>query len=237
MAGLSALRTLEMNGCNLSSLDGRVPAAQRLPPRRCAQLTRGGAPCSFPSLPALRKLHLSDNRIAGGLEALVAGAPSVELIDLSNNKVASAAALAPLAQLPKLSALDLAGCPLAEAGAEDAYRGAVLAALPRLEWLDSKNRQGVEGEEDGSDDEEEDEEGESDEEEEGDEEEEDDDDDDEEAGLGTAFLLHGNADEAEAGDGEFEGGEEEEDDEDDLDDEEEEEAEAAAAPKRQRTDA
>ena len=228
-----------MNGCNLSSLDGRVSRGAAAAARVCAQLTRGGARGSFPSLPALRKLHLSDNRIAGGLEALVAGAPAVELLDLSNNKVSSASALAPLAQLPKLSALDLAGCPLAQAGDEGAYRGAVLAALPRLEWLDNKNRAGQEGEEDGSEDEEDDEEGDDegdDDDDEEDEEEEDDEDEDEEAGLGTAFLLHGNADEAEAGDGEFEGGEEEEDDEDDLDDEEEEE-EAEAAPKRQRTDA
>ena len=186
---------------------------------------------------------MSDNRISGGLEALAAGAPAVELLDLSNNKIASADALAPLAQLHKLSALDLAGCPLAALGEEGAYRGAVFAALTRLEWLDKKNREGLEGEEDGSeDDEDEDEEGESDEEgddEEGDEDEDESEEDDEEAGLGTAFLLHGNADEAEAGDGEFEGGEEEDDDDDDLDDEEEEEeeAEAGAAAKRQRTDA
>ena len=186
---------------------------------------------------------MSDNRISGGLEALAAGAPAVELLDLSNNKVSSADALAPLAALKKLAALDLAGCPLASAGEEGAYRGAVFAALSHLEWLDKKNREGLEGEEDGSDDEEdEDEEGESDEEgddEEGDEDEDESEEDDEEAGLGTAFLLHGNADEAEAGDGEFEGGEEEDDDDDDLDDEEEEEeeAEAGAAAKRQRTDA
>ena len=195
---------------------------------------------SFPSLPALRKLHLSDNRIPGGLEALAAGAPAVELLDLSNNKVSSAAALAPLAQLQHLSALDLGGCPVASGGDEGAYRAAVLAALPRLAWLDKKNRAGQEGEDD-DEDEEDDEEEEGDDDDEGDEgEDEEDDDDDDEEGLGTAFLLHGNADEAEAGDGEFEGGDEdEEDDDDDIEEEEEEEEEeepAAGAAKRQRTD-
>jgi hypothetical protein len=126
------------------------------------------------------------------------------------------------------------GCPIAANGDEDAYRAAVFAALPRLQWLDKKNRAGEEGE-DGSeddDDEEDDEEG-------SDEGEEDEEEDDEEAGLGTAFLLHGNADEADAGDGEFEGGDEEEEDDDiDEEDEEEEEApDAAGAAKRQRTDA
>jgi hypothetical protein len=230
LASCPNLRTLDMNGCNLTSLDG---CAARRPSCACSSCTHPTF-FSFPSLAALRKLHLSDNRIPGGLEALAAGAPNVTLLDLSNSKVSSAEALAPLAQLTQLSALDLVGCPIAANGDEDAYRAAVFAALPRLQWLDKKNRAGEEGE-DGSeddDDEEDDEEG-------SDEGEEDEEEDDEEAGLGTAFLLHGNADEADAGDGEFEGGDEEEEDDDiDEEDEEEEEApDAAGAAKRQRTDA
>jgi acidic leucine-rich nuclear phosphoprotein 32 family protein B len=105
--------------------------------------------CSFPSLPALRRLRLSDNRIPGGLEHLVSAAPSaLELLDLSNNKIASVDALRPLASLSSLAALDLGGCPVASAAggeAEAAYRAAVFALLPQLTWLDKRNRDGAEG--------------------------------------------------------------------------------------------
>ena len=68
------------------------------------------------------------------------------MLDLSNNKVDAVAALAPLAALPELSALDLAGCPIAAgAGGEAAYRAAVYAALPQLTWLDKRNKELVEG--------------------------------------------------------------------------------------------
>jgi Leucine-rich repeat (LRR) protein len=101
----------------------------------------------FPALPALRRLRLSDNRIPGGLQHL-AGAQSLELLDLSNNKLSELDALSELAALPALAALDLGGCPVAAcagAEAEAAYRARVFALLPQLQWLDSRNRQGAEG--------------------------------------------------------------------------------------------
>ncbi len=106
--------------------------------RRCAaQLSPACPRNSFPSLPALRRLQLSDNRISGGLEALAAGAPGVESLNLSNCKIPSVEALRPLASLASLSALDLTGCPLAS-GDDAAYRAAVFALLPQLKMLDRR---------------------------------------------------------------------------------------------------
>jgi hypothetical protein len=77
----------------------------------------------------------------------VASAPAaLELLDLSNNKIATVDALRPLSSLSSLAALDLGGCPVAASGeGEAAYRAAVFALLPQLTWLDKRNREGAEG--------------------------------------------------------------------------------------------
>ena len=151
LASLPALRTLSLSNCSIASLEGCArtracthaicpPALNPAPPLACVS-------ASFPSLPALRKLYLSDNRIPGGLAGLAAAAPALELLDLSNNKLAAVDALSPLAALQQLGALDLGGCPVAESDAakEEAYRAAAFALLPKLTWLDGRNRAGEEG--------------------------------------------------------------------------------------------
>ena len=55
---------------------------------------------NFPQLPKLQSLLLSDNRIAGGLEALAAAKlDQLSELDLSNNKLASLPSFKPLAGL------------------------------------------------------------------------------------------------------------------------------------------
>ncbi|KAG6484342.1 hypothetical protein ZIOFF_052857 [Zingiber officinale] len=85
---LAALEHLSVANIRLSSLEG------------------------FPHLPSLRRLVLSDNRIASGLAALVeAGLNALCDLDLSNNRIASIEDLAQLAKL-RLESLDLYECPV-----------------------------------------------------------------------------------------------------------------------------
>ena len=109
------LQELSLIGCGLTSLDG------------------------FPPLPALKKLLISDNRIAGGLEALSGCTGLVEL-SLASNRIATLEDLEPLKQLPVLRVLDFEGCPVADT--EDVFeyrqkaghRNPVCSVLVHL-WL------------------------------------------------------------------------------------------------------
>ncbi|RKP26435.1 hypothetical protein SYNPS1DRAFT_27876 [Syncephalis pseudoplumigaleata] len=152
----------------------------------------------FPELPELRRLALADNRIAGGLEALVDKVPLLDYLDLSNNRISDFAALAPLRHMNKLRHLCLLDCAITKL---PDYRAKIFEMLPSLHTLDGQdsNGQEVDSEED-DDDEEEDEEfvSESDEEESGidsEEEEEEEEDEDMEGGSSThasveAILAH-----------------------------------------------
>ena len=175
---------------------------------------------SFPLLPALKHLNLSDNPISGGLDALVAACPSLVGLELSNCRLGSLDALQPLAQLAQLRKLDLQDCPLAAAGG---YRSRVLGLLPQVAVLDHVGKDSQPGEEeDDEDDEGEDEDGEG-----------EDEDEEEDDGLGTAFLVHGNADGL-ADDDDFAG--EEEPESEDIDEEEDEDEGGAGAAKKPRTE-
>ena len=186
---------------------------------------------SFPLLPALKHLNLSDNPISGGLDALVAACPSLVGLELSTCRLGSLDALQPLARLAQLRKLDLQDCPLAAAGG---YRSRVLGLLPQVAVLDHVGKDSQPGEEeDDEDDDDEEEEGEEDDEgedEDGEGEDEDEEDDD---GLGTAFLVHGNADGL-ADDDDFAG--EEEPESEDIDEEEDEDEGGAGAAKKPRTE-
>lgn len=145
----------------------------------------------FPSLPQLRRLTLSDNRIAGGLEHLAsAQLTSLTDLDLSNNRLARLRDLAPLAQLKKLHFLDLYRCPVTN---EPGYREGVFKMLDGVKYLDSTDQEGNDRPE-------------SDEEEEGEDEYEDEDSD---GGLEEGVTVN------------VEGGMEEEEDEEDEEDGEE----------------
>ncbi|KAL6512832.1 hypothetical protein OROMI_034648 [Orobanche minor] len=106
----------------------------------------------FPRLRNLQKLILSDNRIAGGLEFLVAaGLDSLRDLDLSNNRISNINDLRPLAEL-RLVSLDLYECPVTRM--KD-YRSGVFSLIRSLKYLDKMDAE--ENERPESDDEEEDE--------------------------------------------------------------------------------
>lgn len=87
----------------------------------------------FPRLQNLEKLILSDNRIAGGLEFLVAaGLNSLRDLDLSNNRIQDINDLRPLAEL-RLVSLDLYECPVTRV--KD-YRSRVFGLIKSLKYLD-----------------------------------------------------------------------------------------------------
>jgi len=184
----------------------------------------------FPNLPALKRLELSDNRLAGGLEHL-AGCPSITHLNLSGNKIKDVDVLEPLKSLKKLKSLDLFNCEVTQA---DDYRTKSFDTLPQLKYLDGFDREDKEADEsseDGLGDEEDDEvDGEG---------EEDDGAEDEEAEdeeVGLAYLQSDRALEDEDETGDFEPGEEGEDDDDDANEEDDEEAVAARGTKRKHDD-
>lgn len=95
----------------------------------------------FPSLPHLKRLVLSDNRISGGLEHLVqAGLKSLEDLDLSNNRIQVLEDLVPLSQF-NLVSLDLYECPVTRL---PEYRARVFDIIKSLEFLDKMDVEGGE---------------------------------------------------------------------------------------------
>ncbi|GIL79967.1 hypothetical protein Vretimale_12827 [Volvox reticuliferus] len=135
ITGLDAfvnLKFLSLAGLGLTTLDG------------------------FPKLPQLVRLNLSDNRITGGLQHLVdAGLTSLRILELANNRIATAEELAPLKELKALQVLDLDQCPISK---QPNYSSKVFAMLDELKYLDSVDKEGRErdGEEEEEDFEEED---------------------------------------------------------------------------------
>ncbi|KHN75097.1 Acidic leucine-rich nuclear phosphoprotein 32 family member A [Toxocara canis] len=134
IAGLSdeftALQTLSMINVGLTSLKG------------------------LPSLPSLKRLEVSENRITGGLEALQA-CPNLTHLVLSGNKIADVQALAPLAELKHLVSLDLFNC---DVSSSENYRADVFKvqrasykALPGLKYLDGFDVNDEEAESDDDD--------------------------------------------------------------------------------------
>lgn len=133
----------------------------------------------FPKLVNLKRLELSDNKLTGSLEYLLA-CPMLTHLNLSGNKIKELVELEPLAKLTSLKNLDLFNCDITHI---EEYRTKVFAMLPTLKFLDGIDASG-ENEEDlldeDCDESEEDEEDEEDEdEEEGDEDEDEDIEDDE----------------------------------------------------------
>lgn len=120
-----ALERVSLMGCNLNSLKG------------------------LPNLPNLRKLDLSDNKIADGLDTLVKHAPNITHLHLAGNKIKDVDALKPLAELKALETLELFNCDVANA---DDYREKVFGVLPNLFFLDGKDRDGQDAPDDEEDD-------------------------------------------------------------------------------------
>lgn len=136
----SAPKTLALDGAVKSST-GRLPSPALL--ERVAasleELSVAGARLSslagLPSLPALRRLSLPDNRLSGAAAlAAVAEACGAALrhLDLGNNRFAEVEELEPLAKLG-VEALDLYQCPVTKV---KGYREKVFALIPSLKYLD-----------------------------------------------------------------------------------------------------
>lgn len=95
----------------------------------------------FPSLPSLRKLGLSENKISGGLQNLISsGATNLRSLILANNRIASLTELEPLRQLRHLSSLDLLDCPVCSTPGFDK---AVFKMLDELKYLNNFDRDGT----------------------------------------------------------------------------------------------
>lgn len=147
-------RTLTLDGAVKCS-NGRLPAPpllEQFPSLELLSLADVRL-CTLEGFPRLRRLVLSDNRVAGGLAALAAaGLAALRHLDLSNNRIAAAEDLAPLAALG-LESLDLYECPVTRV---EGYRSKVFGMIPSLKYLDKIDADGKERLD--SDDEEEDEE-------------------------------------------------------------------------------
>ncbi|XP_038220296.1 acidic leucine-rich nuclear phosphoprotein 32 family member A isoform X2 [Zerene cesonia] len=166
----------------------------------------------FPTLPKLRKLELSDNRISNGLNFLN-GCKKLTHLNLSGNKIKDLETLQPLEEFENLKNLDLFNNDVTNI--ED-YRSKVFALHPSLKYLDGFDKDDVEAED--SDVEEEDEmNGNNDSEEEGSDVDEEDDD------LSLSAVYNANLEESSAS-SVYEGSDVEEE-EDDYDDEADEDGE------------
>jgi len=149
----------------------------------------------FPKLENLKKIELSDNKIADGLNHLT-GCAGLEYLALSGNKVKGLDALEPLKTLKGLKSLDLFNC---EVTNTDGYREKVFEMLKDLVYLDGFDRNNEEAEDEEYDAVE--------------------GDDDDEDGEDDAALKKGEGDEEDDEDDEENGGldDEEDDDEDEED--------------------
>eukprot|EP00884_Botryococcus_braunii_P003343 jgi/Botrbrau1/13009/Bobra.0389s0008.2 len=110
----------------------------------------------LPASAALRTLVVSDNKIAGGLDVLKTCCPNLRRLDLSNNRMASMLALQPLSALSVLQSLELEANPLASL---PNYREAIFKLNPALTVIDQQDILGKDAlhdeEEDGDEEEEE----------------------------------------------------------------------------------
>jgi hypothetical protein len=92
----------------------------------------------FPSLPQLRKLDLSDNQLADGLE-LLNGCPNLEFLILSGNQFKDVSSLEALKKLKQLQSLEVFNCPLTD---KEDYRKHVFELLEDISYVDGFNRDG-----------------------------------------------------------------------------------------------
>lgn len=167
----------------------------------------------LPSLPKLRKLEVSDNTIAGGLDSLAEKCPNLTYLNLSGNKIKELSSVEALQNLKNLKSLDLYSC---EVSTLEDYRESVFDLLPQLTYLDGYDQEDNEVPDSEADNDDDDEAGPH-----GDEDDEDEDEDDEEGSegdedeVGLSYLMkEGIQDEEDDGDYVEEEEEDEEEDED-----------------------
>ncbi|XP_071971093.1 acidic leucine-rich nuclear phosphoprotein 32 family member E isoform X1 [Engystomops pustulosus] len=87
----------------------------------------------LPQLTKLRKLELSDNSIAGGLDVLAERCPNLTYLNLSGNKIKDLSTVEILTNLKNLKSLDLFNCEITNL--ED-YRDNIFRKLPQITYLD-----------------------------------------------------------------------------------------------------
>jgi len=203
---------------------------------------------NFPKLGNLRKLELSDNKIATGLSHL-AGCPNITHLSLSGNKIKDFDVLSPLKDLSHLKSLDLFNC---EVTNHAEYREKVFGILSQLVFLDGfdkdeKEQEDVDGEEDDEDDDDDDDQVDDEDDDDDDSGDEDDDEEDEEDFDPDGVVVEEDTskvidadddddDDEEEEDGAADDDDDEEDEDDDEDDEEDADDSANRGTKRKHED-
>ncbi|XP_063619410.1 acidic leucine-rich nuclear phosphoprotein 32 family member A isoform X2 [Cydia splendana] len=163
----------------------------------------------FPTLPKLRKLELSDNRISNGLNFL-SGCKKLTHLNFSGNKIKDLETLKPLEEFKNLKNLDLFNNDVTNI--ED-YRNKVFALHPALKYLDGLDKEDREAED--SDAEEEDEmNGNNDSEDDGSDVEEEEDDDEDDGDISLSAVYNENLEEESSDSSVYEGSEDDEEDDD-----------------------
>lgn len=120
-----------MDNCRSTSIDGLTDQYTNL---EILSLNNVGLTSlkGFPTLPKLRKLELSDNRISCGLNFLN-GCKKLTHLNLSGNKIKDLEVLQPLSEFQHLKNLDLFNN---EVTSIEDYRSKVFALHPALKYLD-----------------------------------------------------------------------------------------------------
>lgn len=93
----------------------------------------------LPSSTSLRKLVASDNKLSGGLDLLVSCCPNLRKLDLTNNRMATVDTLTPLSALSDLHSLEVEANPLAR---QPDYRQEIFKIIPSLAILDQQDIHG-----------------------------------------------------------------------------------------------
>ncbi|XP_058021886.1 acidic leucine-rich nuclear phosphoprotein 32 family member B isoform X2 [Ahaetulla prasina] len=95
---------------------------------------------NLPKLPKLKKLELSENRIAGALniKSLAEKLPNLTHLNLSGNKLKDIYTLKPLKKLDSLKSLDLFNCEVTNL---NDYRECIFTLLPQLTYLDGYDQE------------------------------------------------------------------------------------------------
>lgn len=137
------IKELNLDNCRATQIEGLTDEFKNL---ESLSLINVGLTTlrAFPSLPNLRKLELSDNRISSGLN-LLNGCNKLTHLNLSGNKIKDIETLEPLKKFPEMRNLDLFNCGVTTI---EEYRKKVFDLLEGLQYLDGFDRKDKEAEDD-----------------------------------------------------------------------------------------